>query len=85
MTITGNDTAGTVSYTAGAGALAGEQAKVVFSSPYGAQPRVTLTPTSADAAQVKYYVTRTTDGFEIVFIDAPVDGSVYSFDYHIIQ
>ncbi|MDQ3094220.1 MAG: hypothetical protein M3Q70_03545 [bacterium] len=83
--ISGNDTAGTVSYTAGAEALAGEQAKVVFSSPYGAQPRVTLTPTSADAAQAKYYVTRTTDGFEIVFIEQPVDGAVYSYDYQIIQ
>jgi hypothetical protein len=85
-TVNGNDVAGTITYTAGMSGLnSGEQVKVIFSSPYGAQPRVTLTPVSSQAAAIRFYVERTTTEFTIHFIDIPVSGAVYKFDYQIIQ
>lgn len=83
--ISGNDTAGTVTYTSGATPTAGQQVRLVFGSPYSAQPRVTLTPTNQNAAAVNYYVERTATEFRIHFVDAPSPNVVYSFDYQIIQ
>jgi len=89
--IDGNDTAGTISYTAGTPSLpanplaAGEQVIVTFNKPYALAPRVTLTPNSEKAANMRYYVMQTATEFKIVFTDTPVASDVYSFNYQIIQ
>ncbi|NDG33358.1 hypothetical protein EB118_25285, partial [bacterium] len=91
VVVDGNDTAGTISYTAGTPSLpanplaAGEQVTLTFDKPYTAAPRVSLTPTSADAANVRYYVTQTATDFKVVFTDVPSSGASYSFNYQIIQ
>ncbi|MDO8335636.1 MAG: tail fiber domain-containing protein, partial [Candidatus Saccharibacteria bacterium] len=91
ITLTGNDTAGTISYEVGAEVLPtnplaiGEQVNVDFAVPYTAQPRVTVSPTSEAAAKVRYYIIRSTTGFKLVFVDTPVTGQTYSYDYQILQ
>ncbi len=86
VAISGNDTAGTITYTTNSDGMAvGEQVKVTFSSPYGVRPRITLTPVSAGAAATRYYVERTATQFTIHFIDIPEADTVYKFDYQIIQ
>ena len=91
VTISGNDTAGTINYEAGTEVLPtnpmdlGEQVNVEFTEPYTAQPRVTVTPTSEAAAKTRYYIVRSTTGFNLVFVDIPTVGQTYSYDYQIIQ
>jgi hypothetical protein len=89
--ITGNDTAGTITYEAGSEVLPtnplalGEQATVTFVEPYATQPRVTITANTEAAAKMRYYVVRTTTEFKLVFVDTPVAGQEYTFDYQILQ
>jgi hypothetical protein len=91
VAIEGNDTAGSITYTAGSQVLpahplaAGEQITLTFVQPYTTTPRVLLTPTSDKAANIRYYVQRTDTEFKLIFTDVPVAGDTYSFDYQVIQ
>jgi hypothetical protein len=53
--------------------------------PYGVAPRVTLTPNSEKAANMRYYVMQTATEFKVVFTDTPVAGDQYDFNYQVIQ
>ena len=64
---------------------AGEQVIVTFDKPYATAPRVTLTPNSENAANMRYYVTQTTTEFKIIFTTPPVTGDQYDFNYQVIQ
>ncbi|MDB5182330.1 MAG: hypothetical protein JWO47_114 [Candidatus Saccharibacteria bacterium] len=94
--IVGNDSAGTVSYTSGTTAAAtlytpaytlaaGEQITVKFNKTYTTAPRIALTAKDANSATARYFVTNTTDGFVIHFLDAPSASTTYNFDYILIQ
>jgi hypothetical protein len=83
-TVQGNDTAGTVTVTA-TGAATSTVASVTFASAYSQTPTVTLTPATADAANVDYYVSRTATGFDIILTSNAAAGQVLRFDYQIIQ
>ena len=91
VVVDGNDTVGTLTYTAGTASLpanplaAGEQVILTFNKPYAIAPRVTLTPNSEKAANMRYYVVQTATEFKVVFTDTPVAGHVYSFNYQVIQ
>jgi cytoskeletal protein CcmA (bactofilin family) len=90
-TVTGNDIAGTVSFSSGSVNLptntlgAGKQVEITFNKPYTNTPRVTLTPSSEAAAKVRYYVERTATGMIIKFADAQAENLDYIFDYQIMQ
>jgi hypothetical protein len=89
-TIEGNDTAGTITYTSGTNTIAnplasGEQVTVTFNNPFTATPRVTLTPTSEGAANIRYYVLQTETDFKLIFTDTPVGQTDFSFNYQILQ
>ena len=91
VSIEGNDTAGTITYTSGTKNMptydlsSGAQATVTFSSAYGAVPRIALTAKNQGSASVKYYVDTTTNGFVVHFLDAPTASTTFTFDYLIIQ
>jgi hypothetical protein len=86
-TVTGNDTAGTLSITTGAvGTIAGEVlSEVTFNTPYTQAPIVTVSPTTEDSASIRFFLIKTTTGWSIKVLDAPVANKTYSFDYHVIQ
>ena len=89
-TISGNDIAGSITITTGTDTPtnpidSGEQITVTFNTPYDEAPRITLTPTDENSAQINYYVTKTTDSFIIHFTDVPAESTEFSFDYQIIQ
>ena len=86
-TVTGNDTAGTVTFTTGATGTAAGQVlgAVTFTSPYNQAPVVTVSPTTEDSASIRYFLIKTTTGWSIKVLDTPVAGKTYSFDYHVIQ
>jgi len=81
--VSGNDTAGTVTINIGSGAGTGGLVNVAFRAGYGANVHVMLTPVSPGAAGASVYVTRTPNGFTINAA-APPSGSL-SFDYFVIQ
>ena len=90
-TISGNDVAGNISYTAGSESLpanpltAGEQVSLTFNSAYSAGPRVVLTAKNSASAAVRYYIDSTASGFKLYFLDTPLPSTNYSFDYLVVQ
>jgi hypothetical protein len=90
-TVSGNDTAGTVSYTSGTSNMptydigTGATVEVVFNAPYTAVPRILLTPNSEASSAVDYYVTKSTTSFTVHFTSLPSASTTYSFDYIVLQ
>ncbi len=91
VAVSGNDTAGSLSYTSGSVNLPsynvtnGAQVEVQFSEAYAQVPRIALTAKGSSSASVRYYVETTTSGFTVHFIDAPQGSTTYTFDYIVIQ
>jgi len=86
VTITGNDTAGSVVLTTGtSGVISGKQALVTFVANYDTAPRIALTAKDSNSAAMRYYVETTVTGFVVHFIDTPTANSIYSFDYILLQ
>ncbi|MFI5240575.1 MAG: hypothetical protein ACHQUB_02610 [Candidatus Saccharimonadia bacterium] len=90
VSISGNDTAGTIVINTGQSPAAGTLVNISFRAAYGAIPHVTITPIGPDPSSTAgvplgYYVNRSTSGFSISTINSPAIGVGYVFDYHIDQ
>jgi hypothetical protein len=88
VTITGNDTSGTITVVAGANTTADELAKVTFNTAFGAKPKVVFTAANRDSTKLGAYYdesTTSTTGFSILTDNAPQAGKVYTFTYFIVQ
>jgi hypothetical protein len=86
VTISGNDTAGTVTISTGSGSLlAGEMAIISFHTAFNTTPKVQLTPVTATGAGLNYYTTRNPTFFTIDTATAPAANTIYVFDYLITQ
>lgn len=89
VTISGTDTAGTVTVNVGGGAGAGNLATVNFAAQFNATPHVVITPVTSQASMVhgahKFYLSgRTSGSFTIATSGGLPAGSV-SFDYIVID
>jgi hypothetical protein len=85
-TISGNDTAGTVTVTTGASGVAvGTLCTVTFSANFGATPRVVLTPNNAASTTLQLYKTPAVGNFVIKTNNVPAISTGYQFDYLIVQ
>lgn len=78
--ISGSDTAGIVNINTGGNGGNGCLVTINFTSKYNVPPYIALTPASADAAQIQYYIQRTTTNFQVCAIGT-VSGRVLSFTY----
>lgn len=86
VTISGNDTAGTIVINIGGGAVqSGELVIVTFSKPFSATPKVQLTPINIPASGLRYYATRNASFFTVNTSTAPTNGTSYVFDYFVTQ
>jgi len=86
VTVSGNDTAGTVTINIGNGTLvAGEMAIITFHSPFTTTPKVQLTPVNAASAALNYYTSRSATFFAIETATTPANGGSYVFDYLVTQ
>jgi hypothetical protein len=83
VSISGNDTAGTVNINTGSGP-GNLLATVTFRAAFGATVHVQLTPLTDGAAAAGAYVTRTSAGFQI-HARTPPAGATLSFDYLVMQ
>jgi cytoskeletal protein CcmA (bactofilin family) len=89
VTISGTDTAGTVSVNVGGGGGNGVLATVNFAVAFNGSPHVVITPVTTQASMMSgtfnYYLSsRTTTSFSIAVSGAIPSGSV-SFDYIVIE
>jgi hypothetical protein len=74
VNIEGNDTSGTITIVAGANTVDGELAKVTFTNPFGAKPRIVFSPANRDSAKVGAYYDSsltTNNSFSIMADQAP--------------
>lgn len=86
VTVSGNDTAGTITITVGSGSvLAGEMAIITFNKAFARTPKVQLTPINSAASGIRYFATRSATFFTIETSTAPSNGTSYVFDYLVTQ
>jgi hypothetical protein len=83
VSISGNDTAGTVNINTGTGP-GGVLATIGFRAPFGSTVHVSLTPLTGAAADASAFVTRSNAGFQI-HANTPPSGQTLSFDYLVVQ
>lgn len=81
VSISGNDTSGTVAVNTGVGAGGGIVATIDFRTNYGATPRVIVTPVGGGVSDV--YVNRSANGFSIGVGGISLGG--HAFDYIVMQ
>lgn len=82
--VSGTDTAGTVSINTGGSPGAGCFITVNFTQKFGS-PHISVTPIGSGAAGLNYYVTRSTSNFSICTTNSPPAGQSFAFDYIVID
>jgi hypothetical protein len=85
VSISGSDTAGTVSINTGGSPPAGLFVTVTFAQRYAVTPHVVITPVGSAAGGLQYYINRDASGFSIGVTSPPPAGSSFAFDYIVIQ
>ena len=85
VSISGNDTAGTVNLNIGNSPPAGVLGTITFRAAYTGTVHVLLSPLSGAAASTPAYVTRTGGGFQIHTDSPPPGGVGLSYDYFVTQ
>ncbi len=79
--VSGTDTAGTVTISTGGSPAAGCFVTVNFSQKFNATPHVVITPVGSAAANLNYYINRTSANFSICATNAAPAANSFSFDY----
>lgn len=81
VSVSGSDTAGTVTINTGGGTTAGLLATVTFARAFNETPHVVITPVGSAAETTRAYISRTTNGFTINANNTPPVGASISFDF----
>lgn len=79
--ISGSDTAGTITINTGGGPGAGCFVTVNFTQKFSGNPHVVITPVGSAAASLNYYINRSNSNFSVCTANAPGAGQSFSFDY----
>ena len=79
--VSGTDTAGTLTVNTGSGPVAGCFATINFSQAFTGTPHIAITPVGSAAAGLNYYINRTTGNFSICTTNPAPAGSSFSFDW----
>jgi cytoskeletal protein CcmA (bactofilin family) len=83
--ISGTDTAGTLTINTGGGTGVGCFATIDFTQRFGGTPHVVVTPIGSAAAGLNYYVNRSSTGFSVCTTNPAPAGQSFSFDYIVID
>ncbi|MCA9334428.1 hypothetical protein KC963_05250, partial [Candidatus Saccharibacteria bacterium] len=83
--VSGSDTAGTVSINTGGGGNTGCFVTISFRSRYNSTPRVLLTPVGSAGGSIAYYTNRSSSSFSICTASPDPGGASFSFDYFVIN
>jgi cytoskeletal protein CcmA (bactofilin family) len=82
--VSGSDTAGSISIHTGDGTSAGCFVTVFFARPFGSTPHVVVTPVGSAAGKTQYYINRSSGSFSVCTANAAASGSSFGFDYIVI-
>jgi hypothetical protein len=83
--VDGNDNSGSLNVTAGDNSASGKVVSVTFAKPFAKAPRIVLTATNDQTANLHYYVQSTATGFTINVTDTLNPGANLTFNYFVIQ
>lgn len=81
VSVSGTDTAGTITVNTGGGPGIGCFVTIKFNQKFNATPHVVVTPVGSGAADLNYYINRTSSDFTLCATNSPPAGSSFSFDY----
>ena len=82
VTVSGTDTAGTITINTGGGPAAGCFVTISFAQSFSNTPHVVISPIGSSTAALDYYVgSRSNRSFSVCTINAPGGGQSFSFDY----
>ncbi len=84
INISGSDTSGSITINTGSNPPAGCFVSVTFSKRYSSTPHVNVTPVGSAAADLNYYINRTTTGFSICATNSAPAGENFGFDYIVL-
>lgn len=84
VSLSGSDTAGSIAVNTGSSPPAGCFVSVTFSQKFSTNPHVSVTPIGSAAAELTYYVDRSTTGFSICSTTAAPAGQSFGFDYVVL-
>lgn len=79
--ISGTDTAGTITINTGGGPGAGCFVTVNFVQRFNSTPHVVVTPVGSAAGGLSYYISRSTSSFSLCTANPAPGGANFSFDY----
>lgn len=79
--VSGSDTAGTVTINTGGGPPAGCFVTVNFIHGYASTPHIIISPSNSAAGGLQYYTNRTSSNFSVCTASAPAASTTYIFDY----
>lgn len=82
--VSGSDTAGSISIHTGSSPSAGCFATINFSSAFGGTPHVVVTPIGLGAAGIQYYVNRSSTNFSVCTANPAPSSTSFGFDYIVI-
>jgi hypothetical protein len=82
--VSGSDTAGSISIHTGSNPVAGCFITVSFVNTFGNTPHVIVTPVGSAAAGLRYYINRTSSNFSVCTTTAAPSGSAFGFDYIVL-
>ena len=85
VSLSGSDTAGSLTVNTGSGTGAGCFATIAFATKFASTPRVSVTPIGSGAAAIEYYVNRSTGDFSVCTTNAAPTGQTFGFDYLIVN
>jgi hypothetical protein len=83
--ISGTDTAGTLTVNTGGSPGAGCFATITFTNKFGGTPHVAITPIGSAAAGLSYYVNRSNSNFSVCTTNPAPAGQSFSFDWVIVD
>lgn len=81
VSVSGSDTAGTITVNTGGGPGAGCFVTVNFTQKFSGNPHVVVSPVGSGAASLQYYINRNSSNFSLCTANAPGGGQSFSFDY----
>lgn len=81
VSVSGSDTAGTITINTGGGPGAGCFVTINFNQRFSGNPHVVITPVGSSAASLNYYINRNSSNFSVCTTNPPGGGQSFSFDY----
>jgi hypothetical protein len=84
-TVSGSDTAGSITINSGSSPHPGCFITVNFTQKYNSVPHILITPVGPGAANVGYYVTRSTGNFSVCGTGSAPASQSFGYDYMVIE